>query len=251
MRHSEDFGSSWSAFNVTVTQDGTISPDGWTNANLLSNTDTSEDGTNTVHYVQQSTNQSGLNEQTVTFSVWLKAATPPGTTTLRIIATSTYDYEVQVQTTWRRFHFTKTLASGDIGTVYCRIQTTSGDLDSLYAWGAQFVIHDKPAQYVQTEANRITGAYEGQYIHRLIGSNQVRGTATISDTNTTTAVSLPNTEPDTNYFIIAQVSAKSGSAASGSTRCYVTDKTTAGFDLHVEVAPGSSQSVTIDWLMLR
>ena len=75
-----------------------------------------------------------------------------------------------------------------------------------------------------------------------------RGVATISGLNTSVAVSLPATEPESDYLITLTSSLSSGALA-GSNRVYV-DKTTiatTGFTIRTEVAPGVSEEVDVHW----
>ncbi len=80
---------------------------------------------------------------------------------------------------------------------------------------------------------------------------QLRGQVTISDTSTTAGVTFGTAEANVTYFIAAIVTATSGTPATGSTRIHITAKATTGFTVNVEVAPGTSNSVTIDWIMVR
>jgi len=77
------------------------------------------------------------------------------------------------------------------------------------------------------------------------------GTATVSEANTSIAVTFAAAEPDTSYFLAVTPISKSGAPAAGSNRVDHIDKTTGGFTLHVETAPGVGTSVTFDWTLTR
>lgn len=82
-------------------------------------------------------------------------------------------------------------------------------------------------------------------------ANNLRGSVTISDTDTTAAVIFGTAEDDDQYFATASVAGESTSPATGSTRTKITNKTAAGFTVEVETAPGAGESVDIDWIMVR
>lgn len=94
--------------------------------------------------------------------------------------------------------------------------------------------------------NNIAGIAADGSFHR-----NLRGSFTISDTNTQAVVTFPFTEGDTNYYIIATLSAQSAAPAAGSNRIATTVKNAANCVFNVETAPGTSESVTFDWFILR
>lgn len=82
-------------------------------------------------------------------------------------------------------------------------------------------------------------------------ANNLRGAAVIADTATSASITFPTSELDTSYFVVVSVQNSSGTPASGSTRAYVSSRTTAGFSVNVEVAPGVGNSVTVAWHLIR
>lgn len=84
-----------------------------------------------------------------------------------------------------------------------------------------------------------------------VKSNNLRGSVTISDANTTAAVSFAIAEANTAFFVIASATVSAGTPAAGSTRCYVTNQATSGFTINLEVAPGAGNSVRVSWFIIR
>ncbi len=84
-----------------------------------------------------------------------------------------------------------------------------------------------------------------------MAAKNFRGSLTLSGPQTSEAVRFGAAESDSGYFVVASVSALSGKPASGSTRVFVTDKSTSGFTVHLESAPGAGNSITVDWILIR
>lgn len=82
-------------------------------------------------------------------------------------------------------------------------------------------------------------------------ANNLRGSLWISDTATQGAVKFERAEPDSNYFVVASVGDIAGKPAIGSTRLYVTAKTSSGFQLNAEAPPGAGNKVKADWILIR
>lgn len=81
-------------------------------------------------------------------------------------------------------------------------------------------------------------------------AENLRGSVTIEGTDTTGAVTFGTAEPDATYFISVTPSALSASAAAPG-NVWVTSKATSGFTINIETAPGASESVTLDWHLIR
>jgi len=79
------------------------------------------------------------------------------------------------------------------------------------------------------------------------------GTITISDAAATGAgTAFSAAQPDTNYVVLMQpVEAATGSPAAGAYRVQSIAKTTAGFTITLEAAPGAGTSVTYRYLVHR
>lgn len=84
-----------------------------------------------------------------------------------------------------------------------------------------------------------------------VKANNLRGSVTISDANTTAAVSFATAETDTSFFVIVSATVSAGTPAAGSTRCYVTNQATSGFTINLEAAPGAGNSVRVSWFIIR
>lgn len=72
------------------------------------------------------------------------------------------------------------------------------------------------------------------------------GVTNITDANSTASVTLPQAISGT-YIVMATINSLSGLPASGATRVFVTNKTSTGFDLNLEAAPGGGVGVAVGW----
>lgn len=77
------------------------------------------------------------------------------------------------------------------------------------------------------------------------------GSVTLSGTNTTSSATFSGSEPDTSYRVVVTPTTQSGSPGASATRIKSVSKTTSGFSFDVETAPGTSNSVTFDWMVMR
>lgn len=77
------------------------------------------------------------------------------------------------------------------------------------------------------------------------------GQATISDLNTSVAVSLTPAESNTNYKVFLTPVATGGTPAANSTVITLVSKSTSSFTVNVQAAPGLTNSITFDWLLVR
>lgn len=91
----------------------------------------------------------------------------------------------------------------------------------------------------------------GAYIAQNGQPAWYRGRATITGAATTVVVTPGATEPDTSYRVLLGVAISAGAPAAGSTRAYISAKTTTTFTITVEVAPGGVTAVDIDWEIFR
>ncbi|MHB9035713.1 MAG: glycosyl hydrolase family 28-related protein [Armatimonadota bacterium] len=82
-------------------------------------------------------------------------------------------------------------------------------------------------------------------------AKNLRGSIVISNTATSGTVTFGTAESDTGYFATATVTSTSGSPAATAKRVSISNKTVNGFTITLEAAPGSSKSVTVDWMLLR
>jgi hypothetical protein len=82
--------------------------------------------------------------------------------------------------------------------------------------------------------------------------NQNKGTATISDTDTTVVVTLPIEEPDYSYKVFLTTSGSSGTPAAGSkSGIFLNGRAFTTINIGTEVAPGAGNSISIDWEVVR
>jgi hypothetical protein len=79
----------------------------------------------------------------------------------------------------------------------------------------------------------------------------LRGLVQVTGVNTSATVTFTLAEPDNNYFIVATPVQLTNTPAVGSNRVTSITKTTSGFTINVEVAPGGAGIVTFNWIMVR
>jgi len=84
-----------------------------------------------------------------------------------------------------------------------------------------------------------------------IEAGLVKGTVTVSDANTTGAVTFSDAQTDTEYVILIQAKSVSGSPASGAYTISLKTYNTTGFSFSILTAPGVGTSVTFDWQLVR
>lgn len=78
-----------------------------------------------------------------------------------------------------------------------------------------------------------------------------RGTIQVSGAATTATFTFVNAEPDADYRIVLTPVTVAGGAVVASTRIIGVSKTTTGFTITVEAAPGGVGIVTFDWILVR
>jgi hypothetical protein len=83
-------------------------------------------------------------------------------------------------------------------------------------------------------------------------ANNLGGTVTIADANTSAAVTFTNVEPNSTYRLLFSPSGASGSPVADS---YIptspTSKTTSGFTMNIHTAPGAGNTVSFNWFLFR
>lgn len=78
-----------------------------------------------------------------------------------------------------------------------------------------------------------------------------RGQVTLSDLATLVTVVLAPPQADTNYFIDLTPVVLVGSPAAAASQVVLVTKATGSFLVLVSVAPGTGNSVTFDWVLIR
>jgi hypothetical protein len=84
-----------------------------------------------------------------------------------------------------------------------------------------------------------------------VAPRNLRGSLVISGDGTTGSARFPAAEPDRGYFLTVTPVDRAGTPRPGSNRILAISKSTTGFDVAVEVAPGAGSSVTFDWHLIR
>ncbi len=83
----------------------------------------------------------------------------------------------------------------------------------------------------------------------MAASEHPFGSFTLSDSETSKAVAFPEPQPGTSYVITATPVAEVGAPAAGARDVKTIVKTTTGFTVGVDAAPGAAASVTYDWIL--
>jgi hypothetical protein len=163
----------WNTFNVTVTGNNAISPDGTQNADLLT---FDANATARLEKAVGGTYES----QTHTVSVYAKVTS--GTQQFRLKCTHAnvtdyYSSDLTVTTEWQRFTFTQTFgASVGTGIVSGVINSSSGTAKSILFYGFQLEANSSyPTSYIPTtsaSATRVADACFKTGISSLIGQTE-------------------------------------------------------------------------------
>lgn len=82
-------------------------------------------------------------------------------------------------------------------------------------------------------------------------SHNLRGSVTLSGAMRSKPVTFSTAEADASYYVVASVSATTGTPAMEATRVRISGKTSTGFTAHLEAEPGDGNSVTADWVLIR
>ncbi len=138
---SQILGTTWAPTNITVADNNEVSPDGATNAELL--TATAGNGT----LIQD---LGVVASAAKTFSIYLKRKTGTGDIDLTVNGGGAWT-TVVITSEWVRYDLTATVADPDVGI---RIVT---DTDAVWAWGGQ--LEDSaafPSSYIPTVAAAVT-----------------------------------------------------------------------------------------------
>ena len=95
----------------------------------------------------------------------------------------------------------------------------------------------------------------GTIFEHITGSTlqpkNLRGRVVISDTAQAANVVLPTAEANNLYYTTASVGKATGVAADGAYVARIVSKTTTGFTVALNAAPGAGISVTVDWILVR
>jgi len=138
---SQTLGTTWTPTDVTVANNDGVSPDGTTNAELL--TSTAGNGT----LIQD---LGVVASAAKTFSIYLKRKTGTGNIDLTLNNGGTWTTKT-ITTSWARYEITATVADPDVGI---RI-VTSGD--AIWAWGGQLEnLATYASSYIPTVAASVT-----------------------------------------------------------------------------------------------
>ena len=132
---SQDFGTTWTTSNLTVSTNSVTAPDGTATADAIT-------GTSSDCNIRQ-TAISGVEGQSFYCSIWAKV--PSGTLTVRNYLTDQNGTAFNVAntigltTTWQQFSFTVTANSGATTSVIFQVGgfSTIGNGDVVHLWGAQ------------------------------------------------------------------------------------------------------------------
>ncbi|MBD2865580.1 glycosyl hydrolase family 28-related protein [Paenibacillus oceani] len=129
------------------------------------------------------------------------------------------------------------------------IESQNASSDSNYAYANVF-------RAVATKFPRAIFSNFFQDVRGISGTasnaNNLGGSVTILESDTSQTVSFANVEPDANFRILLTVRSVSGSPASGA---YIplapSGKAATGFTVHLQAAPGPRSSITYEWFLFR
>lgn len=79
----------------------------------------------------------------------------------------------------------------------------------------------------------------------------MRGSFQIAGAATTATITFSRNEANTSYFVSITPTAKTGAPAAGANRVVSVAKSTTGFVVTVEAAPGGATDVSFDWIIVR
>jgi hypothetical protein len=104
----------------------------------------------------------------------------------------------------------------------------------------------------------VAGGYVGQNnVSGLIvpissfDSPNTRGSVTISGTATSANVTFLTSEPSTSYFVTLGSRIGSGAPPDTSLQAYYSSVATTGFTINLAAAPGVSNSIVVNWILVR
>jgi hypothetical protein len=113
---------------------------------------------------------------------------------------------------------------------------------------------------VETWQNGATPIYKNNkgslsYLKGISGTNvqcnNISGALYFLTTTSVASVTFATAETDTNYRIVMTVNDVTGAAAAGSNRVKYITKTTSGFTVTLEAAPGAGCDTTFSWMIFR
>ena len=82
-----------------------------------------------------------------------------------------------------------------------------------------------------------------------MGPAAQQGSVTISNPDTTAAVTLAQVQPNATYLVLALVNAVAGAPALDSKIVWVTARATTGFTINIGAATGAATTVTVGWVL--
>jgi len=152
--YSEQFANAaWATSGtIVVTDNTTVAPNGLTTAATLA-------GASAGAYRYQHVTGYNPASKTITFSVWLKAATP--CTCYLVLGSwaggSYPSSALSITATWQRFSFTATYGAGDTGDLVPWITVGT---NTVNVWGAHVELKDYSTSYMQTTSTAVARAAE-------------------------------------------------------------------------------------------
>jgi hypothetical protein len=84
-----------------------------------------------------------------------------------------------------------------------------------------------------------------------VKAQNLRGSVAISGAESSAAIAFAAPEPDENYFVTATSVSATGNPLAGARNVYVTGKSSNGFEVCVQEAPGEGSAVQVDWILVR
>jgi hypothetical protein len=236
---SEQLGTTWTATNVTVTQnDGPSNPapDSTTTADKVVS---SPSGT---HTLTQTYSSAGNN--TYTFSMWVKTNSSTAPVQLRIDSNGTPGTGTAVNftatTTWQRFSVTQTFSSG-VSTVTPTLVITNNN-STVVGWGAQLQQSSSAGVYTRTTTAVV--AANGGLVNNgnSIFQNSSNSTAAYQFQNAS-GVNVASVDTSNGQLVLGTASSLSGkiafATAGGGTLTLTPTSTASSFTLTLPAETGT------------
>lgn len=165
-------------------------------------------------------------------------------------ATTLDNAGAQTQMNKDQFFVDWTKASGTGGKTHL---VTRGLLHVQVSGPTQLVCNDIDKRYNSGAlGKRVVENTQGLSSTNGVTPKNLNGSVDIADAATSATVAFATAEDDASYRVTTlAVGTKTGAPAAASYRAHWANKTTSGFDIVLEAAPGAGTTVTVEWMVTR
>ncbi len=236
--HSEDFGTTWTPVNITVTTDSTTAPSGTATADKIQVTISGG------NYINQVITTSQVQDRDFTFSIWAKKGTTPH---LHLMINSGGQVSVitaYLTDDWNRYRLTHTPTI--TGTqVECRMWMDATEGNNCYVWGAQ--LEEDAADmgaYVETVASNVSTVRRGVVLSDYMTLSPNNGNVGTFSFPAAASATVNNSSVTANSIIVVfPTNVSAAQLVSGERSPYISAKT-AGTSFTVSTASGGNATGT-------